>query len=157
MPFGETSRTEPRQNAMEVEMMDVLHLSQPTTAVGILEAARDRVKQQIAAKSLANIMCGFAEDGMLIHYANLDYPQHAPSFPDIRYEIRHYPTQIKTLGGYVEVTVCYIVATDGDVYHASSGIVDEDKWHPIVMDHYFVAGEAGEFPERNHIVRRKML
>jgi hypothetical protein len=31
---------------MEIEMMDVLEVSQPTivTAVGILEAARDRVK-----------------------------------------------------------------------------------------------------------------
>ena len=57
-------------------MIDVLRLSQSKTltATGILEAARDRVKQQIAAKSLASIMCGFAEDGMLIHYANLDYP-----------------------------------------------------------------------------------
>jgi hypothetical protein len=62
-------RTEPRQDAMEVEMMDVLHLSQPKTltAVGILEAARDRVKQQLAAKSLASITCGFAEDGILLH------------------------------------------------------------------------------------------
>jgi hypothetical protein len=59
---------------MEVEMMDVLHLSQPKTLTtkGILQAARDKVKQQIAAKSLANIMCGFAEDGMLIQYADLD-------------------------------------------------------------------------------------
>jgi hypothetical protein len=139
-------------------MTDALHFSQPktVTAVGILEAARDKVKEQIAAKSLVNIMCGFAEDGVLIHYANLDYP-HAPSFPDLRYEIRHYPTQIKTLGGYAEVTVCYIMATDGDTYKVSSGILDEDKWHPILMDHSFLAGEAGEFPDRNNIVRRKVL
>jgi hypothetical protein len=144
---------------MEVEMIDVLHLSQPKTmtAVGILEAARDRVKKQIAAKSLANIMCGFAEDGTLIQFANLDYPQDAPSFPEIRYEIRHYPTQIRTLGGNVEVRVCYIVATDGETYKVSSGILGEDKWHPIAMDHSFLAGEAGEFPDRNNIVRRKVL
>jgi hypothetical protein len=157
MPFGETGRTEPRPNAMEVKMMDVLHFSQPTTAVGILEAARDRVKQQIDAKSLTNIMCGFAEDGTLIQYANLDHPQHVEGFPDIRYEIRHCPTQIKTLGGYVEVRVCYIVATDGETYKVSSGILDEDKWHPIAMDHSFLAGEAGEFPDRNNVVRRKVL
>jgi hypothetical protein len=144
---------------MEVEMIDVLDVSQPktVTAVGILEAARDRVKKQIAAKSLANIMCGFAEDGTLVQFADLDYPQDAPSFSEIRYEIRHCPTRIKTLGGYVEVRVCYIVATDGETYKVSSGILDEDKWHPIAMDHSFLAGEAGEFPDRNNVVRRKVL
>jgi hypothetical protein len=39
----------------------------------------------------------------------------------------------------------------------SSGIVDEDKWHPIAMDHSFLAGETGEHPERQNIVRRKHL
>jgi hypothetical protein len=144
---------------MEVIMMDVLEVSQPTTvtAVGLLDAARDRVKKQVAAKSLANIMCGFAEDGTLIQFANLDRPQHAEGFPDIRYEIRHYPTQITTSGGPAEVTVCYIVATDGETYKVSCGILDEDKWHPIAMDHSFLADEIGEFPDRNNIVRRKAL
>jgi hypothetical protein len=140
-------------------MMNVLDDLQPmtVTAVGILEAARDRVKKQIAAKSLANVMCGFAEDGTLIQYANLDHPQHIADLPEIRYEIRHYPTQITTSGGPEEVTVCYIVATDGDTYKVSSGIVDEDKWHPIAMDHSFLAGEVGEHPDRQNIVRRKHL
>ena len=140
-------------------MMDDLEVSQPmtVTAVGILEAARDRVKKQIAAKSLANIMCGFAGDGTLIQYANLDHPQHIEDFPEIRYEIRHYPTRITTSGGPAEVSVCYIVATDGDTYKVSSGIVDEDKWHPIAMDHSFLAGEVGEHPDRHSVVRRKAL
>jgi hypothetical protein len=140
-------------------MIDVLEVSQPTTvtAVGILEAAREAVKKQISAKSLANIMCGFAEDGTLIQYVNLDHPQFVEGFAVIRYEIRHYPTQIKTLGGYAEVTVCYIVATDGDTCKVSSGILDEDKWHPIAMDHSFLAGEAGEFPDYNNVVRRRAL
>jgi hypothetical protein len=55
------------------------------------------------------------------------------------------------------VTVCYIVATDGNTYKVSSGIVDQDKWHPIAMDHSFLAGEAGEHPDRQNIVRRKHL
>jgi len=140
-------------------MTDVLHFAQPktVTAVGILEAARQAVKKQITAKSLANIMCGFAEDGTLTQYLNLDHPQPIEGFPDIRYEIRHYPTQITTSGGPAEVTVCYIVATDGDTYKVSSGIVDQDKWHPIAMDHSFLAGEAGEHPDRQNIVRRKHL
>ncbi len=139
--------------------MDDFNGAQPktVTAVGILEAARDTVKKQIAANSLANIMCGFAEDGTLIQFANLDHPQHLEGFADIRYEIRHYPTKITTSGGPAEVTVCYIVATDGDTYKVSSGIVDEDKWHPIAMDHFFLAGEAGEHPDLHNIVRRKHL
>jgi hypothetical protein len=129
----------------------------PVTAAGILAAARERVKKQIAAKSLANIVCGFAEDGTLIQYADLDHAQHLERFPDVRYEIHHYPTQITTSGGPAEVSLCYIVATDGDTYKVSSGIVDEDKWHPIAMDHSFLAGEAGEHPDRQNIVRRKHL
>jgi hypothetical protein len=140
-------------------MIDVLEVSQPitVTAVGILEAARETVKKQISAKVLANIMCGFAEDGTLIQYANLDHPLHVEGFAAIRYEIRHYPTQITTSGGPADVTVCYIVATDGEIYKVSSGILDEDKWHPIAMDHSFLAGEAGEFPDCNNVVRRRAL
>ena len=127
------------------------------TAAGILEAARARVRKQIATQSLANIMCGFAKDGTLIQYANLDHPQHLEGVPDIRYEIRHHPTQIMTSAGPAEVTVCYIVATDGETYRMSSGIVDEDKWHPIAMDHSFLAGEVGEHPDRHNVMRRKLL
>jgi len=139
--------------------MYVFDGAQPRTATaeGRLDAARDTVKKQVSAKSLANIMCGFAENGTLIQYANLDHPQHIEDFPEIRYEIRHYPTRITTSGGPAEVTVCYIVATDGDTYKVSSGIVGEDTWHPIAMDHSFLAGEAGEHPDCHNVVRRKVL
>ena len=51
--------------------------------------------------------------------------------------------------------MCYIVATDGDTYKVSSGIVDQDKWHSIAMDHFFLADDAGEHPDRNNVVRPK--
>ena len=57
----------------------------------------------------------------------------------------------------MEVTVCYIVATDGDTYKVSSGIVDQDKWHPIAMDHSFsVDDKAEEFPDGTNIMLGKL-
>jgi hypothetical protein len=131
-------------------MTAFLRPSQPhaLTTKGLLEAALDTVKRQLAAKSPANMMYGFDEDGTLTELANLDYEQDEAEFPLVRFEIRHERHQFKTAtGGYLEVPMCFIAATDGETFHLASGIVDKDRYHPTGLDDVSsFSEELEEFP-----------
>ena len=107
-------------------MTDFLRPSQPRalTTEGLLEAALDTVKRQLAAKSPANVMYGFDEDGTVTHLANPEYEQDEAEFPLVRFEIRHKRHQFRTAaGGYFEVPMCFIAASDGETFSLASGIV----------------------------------
>ena len=129
-------------------MTDFLRPSQPhaLTTEGLLETALDTVKRQLAAKSPANMMYGFDEDGTLTELANLDYEQDEAEFPLVRFEIRHERHHFKTVGGYMEVPLCFITATDGETHHLTFGIVDEDKYHSAGLDEVSCSEELEEFP-----------
>jgi hypothetical protein len=130
-------------------MTDFLHPSQPCalTTEGLLEAALDTVKRQLAAKSPANMMYGFDEGGTLTELANLDYEQDEAEFPLVRFEIRHERHHFKTVGGYIEVPICFITPTDGETLHLASGIVNEDEYHPTGLDDVSsLSEELEEFP-----------
>jgi hypothetical protein len=131
-------------------MTDFLHPSQPCalTTEGLLEAALDTVKRQLAAKSPANMMYGFDEGGTLTELANLDYEQDEAEYPLVRFEIRHERHQFKTAaGGSLEVPMCFITATDGETFHLASGIVDEDEYHSTGLDDVSsLSEELEEFP-----------
>jgi hypothetical protein len=108
-----------------------------------LDAAVKTVEQQLAAKSPVSGRWGFDNHGDFITWANIDYD--LDKLPNCVFEIHHELLDFKGEGWSRELWMCWIMATDGETCHLTSGLVDNDKYHSLqAKDDVISVAEAVE-------------